>query len=192
MENSHPVILIHGLWNTAYSMEWLASFLEKKGFSVINYQFSPNDGSVFLHTLAQSLKDFIEEKGITKCDIVGYSMGGMIAQLYIQEYEGYKKVKKCVTISSPHKGTLDAYFLFGKGSRELQPSSDFIKKLKSQSTERKAVQWLSIRTPLDLMVIPSTSSRIDFGDNKIAFVPFHHLMITNKKVAEYVYRFLKE
>ncbi len=66
--------------------------------------------------LAEDLKDFIEEKGLSeeKIDIVGHSMGGLIARTYAQTY-GTEKINKIVTAGTPHEGTVDAYGLWEGG-----------------------------------------------------------------------------
>lgn len=64
--------------------------------------------------LAGDLKNYIDNTVLkdkppgTKIDMVGHSMGGLLARAYVQEY-GKDKVDKVVTVGSPHEGAVKAY-----------------------------------------------------------------------------------
>jgi len=59
--------------------------------------------------LADRLNDFINTSSSgQKVNLVGHSMGGLVARAYAQKY-GTTKVNKIVTIGSPNEGTVKAY-----------------------------------------------------------------------------------
>lgn len=62
-----------------------------------------------LDVLADRLNDYINTNTPEqKVNLVGHSMGGLIARAYAQKY-GTSNVNKIVTVGSPNKGTLKAY-----------------------------------------------------------------------------------
>jgi len=62
-----------------------------------------------LDVLADRLNSFILDNSPNqKVNLVGHSMGGLVARAYAQKY-GTTNVNKIVTIGSPNKGTLKAY-----------------------------------------------------------------------------------
>ncbi len=73
----------------------------------------PYDWRKTLSDLAEDLREFIVSKGLDnkKIDIVGHSMGGLVARAYAQKY-GVDKINKIVTAGTPHQGTVDAYGLW--------------------------------------------------------------------------------
>ena len=65
-----------------------------------------------LDSLADDLKDFLSAKNIDnkKVNLIGHSMGGLVARSYLQKYDNQNA--KVVTVGSPHKGILDAYAMW--------------------------------------------------------------------------------
>ncbi len=67
-----------------------------------------------LDDLADVFKDYLENTVLsgksagTKVNIVGHSMGGLVARAYMQKY-GESKVSNIVTAGSPHEGTVPAW-----------------------------------------------------------------------------------
>lgn len=188
----HPVILVHGIWDSSRKMRHIAKDLAEKGKTIFMIDLCPCDGSISIEEMAVQLRNFVDRKGLSEFDIVGYSMGGIVAKYYIAELGGDMKVKKFITISSPHHGTWWAYlypFIVGK---ELRPRSALLKKLEEKMTTVTSVESLSLRTPLDLVIIPATSSKISWGKN-VAFInPLHLLMVRDGRVRRTVINFLSK
>lgn len=56
---------------------------------------------------AKTLAEFIQQKiGKSSFDIVAHSMGGLVARIYINEFEGGKHVSRLVTMGTPHRGSI--------------------------------------------------------------------------------------
>ncbi len=68
-----------------------------------------------LDELADDLKDYLENTVLdgklpeTKVNLVGHSMGGMVARAYGQEYDEDNRINKIVTSGSPHEGAIPAW-----------------------------------------------------------------------------------
>ncbi len=72
----------------------------------------PYDWRKPLTNLADDLNTFINSKNLAdKIDLVGHSMGGLVARAYAQKY-GVEKVDKILTAGSPHLGLIDMYGLW--------------------------------------------------------------------------------
>jgi len=64
-----------------------------------------------LDSLADELNTYINDRNLSsgaKIDIVGHSMGGLVARSYIQKY-GAEKLNKVVLVGTPNMGAVDAY-----------------------------------------------------------------------------------
>jgi pimeloyl-ACP methyl ester carboxylesterase len=67
---------------------------------------------------ARQLKTFIEGQPQLKnrdCVIVAHSMGGIVARLYIQGLGGSTRVKRLITLGTPHRGSAEALQTFFEG-----------------------------------------------------------------------------
>ena len=72
--------------------------------------FPHSFGRVPLRDLAQLLNDYILEQFGAKAsiDLVGFSMGGVISRIWMQELGGACRTNRFISIGSPHLGTLTA------------------------------------------------------------------------------------
>jgi len=186
------IVLVHGIDDTAKCLHKMAVFFRSKGFETFEFEYKPNDGSAPMEELAEHLKKFVENKipAGGKISLVGFSMGGIICRYYIQKLGGDARVKKLLMLSSPHHGTFWAYFLGRHGVKQMRLGSGFLKDLNKDVSAYKNVKFVSVYTPLDLMIVPAQSSRILCGENKMVFVVAHPLMIRSKRVMNILYDYL--
>jgi triacylglycerol lipase len=92
-----------------------------------------------------------------------------------------ERVKQFISISTPHQGTLTAYLNPNPAGRQLRPGSQFLTDLNRDAARLKQVNHVSLWTPFDLMILPTTSSKIDHGRNIIIPAPVHYLMLFSKR-----------
>lgn len=178
--SKNPVVLIHGISDTHQKMRHIQSHLEMYGYKTFAIDLVPSDGSATLEELALQLTTFIEEKlsEFHAFDIVTFSMGGIVARQYLQNTPN--QVKRFISISSPHNGTYMAYLSRKVGSKQLRPDSSFLRKLNQSTSKLAQIKCISIRTPLDLMIVPSSSSKVRWANNKIVWSILHPFMVRNK------------
>jgi hypothetical protein len=102
------IILIHGL----YMNRWLLKPLEKKfkmnGFNVCQFEYKSVHFSK--ECTLEKLNKLVESINSENIILIGHSMGGLIARLYYSEYES-PKVKKIITLATPHNGSVVAKYL---------------------------------------------------------------------------------
>jgi triacylglycerol lipase len=180
----NPVLLVHGFQDDAKKMQWMAHALQREGWTVLMPTLSPSGGQVGNEILAQQLSDFIETNvpHDTRCDLVGFSMGGIVCRYYLQRLGGVARVNHFVAISAPEHGTwwantCPAELLRRPGVAQLRPGSAFLRDLNSDARVLDRVRFTTIWTPLDLMILPAASSRMPVGSETKLWVPFHPLMV---------------
>jgi len=158
-----PVVLVHGLDGCARDMARLARALQASGRIVHVIDLVPSDGSAPIEELSGQLEAFIDDRlpGDAACDITGYSMGGLVSRHYIQERGGHLRVRRFVSISSPHHGTLVAWLRGGEGARQMRIGSGFLDQLAASESMRKLPPTTSFQTTTDLIIVPFTSSTLE-------------------------------
>jgi triacylglycerol lipase len=179
----NPVILIHGIWDTKTIFDKMSARLTQLGWCVHSLNLTPNDGSLGLDSLAKQLADYISETFDPKqaIDIVGYSMGGIVSRYYVQRLGGINRVHRFITISSPHKGTLTAYSLPLPGYLDMRPDSGLLRDLNQDVTVLKRINFTSMWTPFDMMILPSHSSQMPVGKEVKINVMLHRQMVTDSQ-----------
>lgn len=89
-EDAPVVVLIHGLGLTRAVWQWLLPELTR--FRVVTYdmighgQTPPPEGQPCLKDLAAQLAALLDHLNIDKAALVGFSMGGMVARRFAQDY----------------------------------------------------------------------------------------------------------
>ena len=176
----NPVILIHGIWDTKSIFSQMSARLTELGWAVHSLNLTPNDGSLGLDSLAKQLAEYISETFDPEqtLDIVGYSMGGIVSRYYVQRLGGINRVQRFITISSPHKGTLTAYSLALPGYLDMRPDSGLLRDLNQDVTVLKRINFTSMWTPFDIMIVPSNSSQMPVGKEVKLNVMLHRQMVT--------------
>lgn len=159
----NPVVLVHGIWNTAGIFSVLKAHLEREGWIVHALSMTPNNGDAPLEQLAQQVKAFVDERlgKQQPFDLIGFSMGGLVSRYYAQRLDGLARIHRFVTISAPHNGTVLAWFSHRYGIRQMKPGSAFITDLNRDIEQLKSVKFFSLWTPFDLLILPPKSSVIN-------------------------------
>ena len=193
MSERNPILLLHGIDDTAEKMARLGAHLSSKGWICGAMTMTPSDGSRPLDVLAQQVAKGIEKQfGAQTIDLVAFSMGGMIARYYLQRLGGLERVKRFVTICTPHHGTLTARLSSNPVAKQLRPGSDFLADLDRDVQSLSKLIVTSIYTPFDLMIVPSTSTFLSFAYNVPVRSLLHPWMMSDQRVFAEVERALEK
>lgn len=192
-EIMRPVVLVHGIFDTSKIFDRMASWLRTCGFRPLALNLIPSSGAVGLDELAPQVGAFADRhlSPGEHFDLVGFSMGGLVSRYYMQRLGGIERVRRLITISTPHHGTYSAYALGNRGSRQMRPGSVFLKELNRDASMLERVGFASIWTPLDLMIVPANSSRLGVGEEFRIPVALHPWMLRSKRVLRLLVRLLR-
>ncbi|MEH2320092.1 esterase/lipase family protein [Nostoc sp.] len=182
-QQRNPVLLVHGLDDTEAVFHKMRAYLIQRGWSVYSLDLVPNNGDVGLDELAKQLADYVTATFASeqRLDLVGFSMGGIVSRYYVQRLGGINRVQRFITISSPHHGTVVAYGSWRPGCIQMRPDSIFLKDLNSDAVVLGQLDFTSIWTPYDLMIVPANSSQMSVGREVIVPVPLHPWMLTDSR-----------
>ncbi len=175
----NPVLLIHGIKDTASKMEPMARYLRRQGWQVSTMTLRPSWGQLGLEVLGQQIASHADATFAPgqKFDLVGFSMGGLAARYYLQRLGGLERVDRFITLSTPHHGTWMAYALGNPGCRQMRPRSPFLLDLASDADRLSTIRFTSFWTPFDLIVLPARSSEVPAARNVKTWIALHPLMV---------------
>ncbi|WP_414528330.1 esterase/lipase family protein [Nodularia chucula] len=182
-QQRNSVLLIHGIDDTGAVFNQMTAYLRKLGWSVHTLNLVPNNGAVGLDILAQQVANYIvntfpPDKHI---DLIGFSMGGIVTRYYVQRLGGVNRVQRFITISSPHHGTVTAYASPRPGCVQMRRHSEFIQNLNADAMILEDLNFTSIWTPYDLMIVPPASSQMPLGKEIVIPVVLHSWMLTDAR-----------
>lgn len=180
-----PVLIVHGIWDSRARMRSLEHGLIERGFAHARaFDMKPNDGRAPIAALAQQAKraaDALQKEHGGPIDLVGFSMGALVSRYYLQRLGGKASVRRFISISGPHKGTLSAYALPFPGLRDMRPGSALIRELEADAEGFGSVEVHCLYTPYDLMIVPATSSVLPGAKSVQRLgLPIHRMMITER------------
>jgi len=184
------VILVPGIWDTAGTLRKMAGALRNAGMEPTIVPLTPNNGRTGLDTLAIQVRDAVTRHvpHDARFSIVGFSMGGLVARSYLRQFGDPARIATFVSISSPHRGTWMAWFSAAPGVRDMRPDSAFLKAVDADARRYHATKWITIRTPLDLMILPSSSSTLPWARNDSLLVLMHPFMVLDGRVVRQIVR----
>lgn len=193
-----PVLLVPGWSDEARQLRSLRERLIGAGWPgerVLAMEFRDPVGSNREHAreLSDALEGLLERSGAPATDVVAHSMGGL-ALRYLLAREGAGPVRKVVFLGTPNRGTMAAHLAWGAGGEEMEPGSPFLDSLNALPAVPKTVEALSLRTPLDLRVLPGESALLPEGENVRnveVCCPTHPGLVDDPEVFRIVRRFLR-
>ncbi len=103
-----PVVLLHGFIDNRSVFVLLRRSLAQHGRrQIVSLNYSPLtcDIRTAAELLGRHLEEICERTGSEQVDIVGHSLGGLIARYYAQRLAGDRRVRTLVTLGTPHAGT---------------------------------------------------------------------------------------
>ena len=185
--NNRPIVLIHGLWNTSDIFKSLTRKLDQYSIDYFAPTLQHEFGKVSIIDLTNFLNQLIINKyGLDKeIDLLGFSMGGIIGSYWLKNFGGNKRIKKFISVGSPHKGTLTAQIVPRfplKGISEMKINSKLLKDLYSSNDFLENVDCISFFTNWDLMVFPGWKAYLPKG-NKYSLNIFKHKNLMKNEYA---------
>jgi triacylglycerol lipase len=182
------VVMVHGFLDTGRLFGPLVRKLEAQGHRCHAPTLHPRDGRLGIPDLAAKLADYVAnhvERGVPAA-FVGFSMGAIVAQFYLQKMGGAQSAKAFFSIAGPHGGAFTAYLYPGLGTRQMRPGSSLLADLNGGAGAIAGLAVFTYRTPVDLMVVPARSTRIAGASEVVVWCPFHALMPSDPTVIGHI------
>ncbi len=111
----HPILLIHGYrsshitWNYMVQRLWGAGFRNIFGMELFDYKIGLEKNSEHLSEIIKLIFDLVS--GYTSIDLIGHSMGGIVARYYAKTFEERNKIRFVATLGAAHKGLSGSFSL---------------------------------------------------------------------------------
>jgi len=140
---SHPpVLLVPGYGLNRSSLWFLGRFLEYRGWNW-TWSTSLRQRDATIPKMAAELMDAIQKlrqiTGADRIQVVGHSMGGIVASYAINQLDGAQYVERLVTLGTPWRGSDMHIFGVGRIAREMAPSSAVLTELSASSVPLTAI-----------------------------------------------------
>lgn len=179
----NPVLLVHGIFRRKNVFNRMSIYLSSLGWEVHSFDLKPSNARLGLDKLAEQISAYVTHHFAPNqpIDLVGLSMGGLVSRYYVQRLGGNERVKRFVTIASPHYGTWLAYSLPFAGCVQMRPGSVFLEDLNRDLETLSKVTFTSIWTPYDFIIVPAQSSRLGMGQEIKLPIFAHAMMVRDKK-----------
>ncbi|UFQ17545.1 MULTISPECIES: esterase/lipase family protein [Streptomyces] len=162
-----PVLLLHGFIDNRSVFVLLRRALSQDGgrrVESLNYSPLTCDIRTAAELLGRHVEELCERTGHRRVDIVGHSLGGLIARYYAQRLGGDVRVRTLVTLGTPHAGTrvaplADAHPIV----RQMRPGSAVIEELKEPAPDCRT-QFVCFWSDLDRIMDPRETACVDHPD----------------------------
>jgi len=179
-----PIFLVHGLWNNPKLFEKLIQKIKEDDCQLYRPHLPHKFGKISLRHLAIDLDMKIGELvgPEIEIDIVGFSMGGLISRLWLQNHDGFLRTKRFFSIGTPHFGTYTAQMIPSSlmpGIAEMKKGSRLLSQLNNDLTTLEKLECISFYTKWDLMSFPGWQAKLPVGDSYHLPVLTHKELITN-------------
>ncbi|MEO6776830.1 MAG: alpha/beta fold hydrolase [Kofleriaceae bacterium] len=180
-----PIIVLHGYAMNRANFAVLAYRLRKAGLGpVFGFEYWTL-GRVAAG--ARQLGWFVDEvraaTGADQVDLIGHSMGGVVARYYAALAGGHAAVAHLITIGSPHAGTDVGGFGIGHPARELVLGSKLIQRLQAAPVATRLTTILSEGDAL----VPASQQPEIAGAERIVYDDLGHVaMLGSRRVARVI------
>ncbi|QXQ98947.1 alpha/beta fold hydrolase [Streptomyces sp. WY228] len=167
-----PVVLLHGFIDNRSVFLLLRRALLRndhghhrhRHLESLNYSPLTRDIRAAAGLLGRHVEEICARTGHHRVDIVGHSLGGLIARYYVQRLGGDRRVRTLVTLGTPHGGTAVAP---GAGVhpivRQMRAGSSVIEELRAPAPGCRT-RFVSFWSELDQVMVPAETACVDHPD----------------------------
>lgn len=182
-----PVLLLHGVLCNAGVWRSMKQRLAAAGIGpVYTLSYGPPLASIdlFADQTATKVDAILTATGARQLSIVAHSMGGLVARAYLAKYGG-ARIRRVITIGTPHAGSVHAWMFPGVSLSQLRPGNAWLASLPAPSADASP-PFVSLWSWHDSMVAPQVSARLKHGRNIEVTGVGHNALLTDPDVAKRV------
>ncbi|MFH8881555.1 alpha/beta fold hydrolase [Streptomyces californicus] len=162
-----PVVLLHGFMDNRSVFLVLRRALTRHGHrraASLNYSPLTLDIRAAAALFGRQVEAVCTRTGHDRVDIVGHSLGGLIARYYVQRLGGDRRVRTLVTLGTPHGGTAVAPGAgFHPIVRQMRGGSPVIEELRLPAPGCHT-RFVSFWAELDQVMVPVETACVDHPD----------------------------
>ncbi|MGW0992861.1 esterase/lipase family protein [Streptomyces sp. NPDC002520] len=162
-----PVVLLHGFIDNRSVFVLLRRSLVQHGrqrVESLNYSPLTCDIRTAAELLGRHVEEICERTGSDRIDIVGHSLGGLIARYYAQCLGGDLRIRTLVTLGTPHSGTRAVPLASAHPIvRQMRPGSEVLEELALPAPGCRT-RFVSFWSDLDSVMDPLEAACIDHPD----------------------------
>jgi triacylglycerol lipase len=122
--------------------------------------------------------------------LVGHSMGGLAIRAWLQRYSADERVRRVVTIGSPHQGTWLARYAQTTNGKQMRRASPWLARLAAAEPATRASLFTCFYGHCDNIVFPATCGTLPGADNRHVPQTAHVRMAFEPVVLHEVLRWL--
>lgn len=166
-EAKPPVVLLHGFIDNRSVFLLLRRSLAQHGreqIESLNYSPLTCDIRTAAELLGRQVEQVCARTGSAQVDVVGHSLGGLIARYYVQRLGGDRRVRTLVTLGTPHSGTRVARLANAHPIvRQMRPGSPVLEEL-AQPAPGCRTHFVAFWSDLDHIMDPLEAACIAHPD----------------------------
>ncbi|MFE9772506.1 esterase/lipase family protein [Streptomyces sp. NPDC005931] len=167
VEAKPPVVLLHGFIDNRSVFVLLRRSLAQHGrtrIESLNYSPLTCDIRIAAELLGRHIEEVCERTGSRQVDVVGHSLGGLIARYYVQRLGGDTRVRTLVTLGTPHAGTRVAPLANAHPIvRQMRPGSPVLEEL-ARPAPGCRTHFVAFWSDLDHIMDPLEAACIEHPD----------------------------
>ena len=184
-----PLVLVHGLWDSPRLFNRLVRRLDAYQWPVSVPHLPHRLGAVPLVTLAERLDDHIRQRWGDGCviDLLGFSMGGIISRVWLQQLGGARRTHRFISVGSPQRGTLTAQWIprwLFAGLADMKRGSRLLRRLNADPSSLRRLECASFYCRWDLMVFPGWQAVLPLGTQQSVPVLTHQQLMAHPRALE--------
>lgn len=176
------VVLVHGylcnrgLWNT-----WMRRLTQLQ-IPYIAVTLEPAFGELdgYLPQIERAVRQLEEVTDVPPL-VIGHSMGGLACRAWWAWHGQPGRVRRILTIGSPHHGTRTALLGLGRNALQMRPGSAWLAALKASEADRD-LPITSFYSHCDNVVFPAMTACLPGADNRHLASVAHVRMVEHPEV----------
>lgn len=152
------VVFVHGFMAAGPVFDPMRRFVEERvsGLGTVDLTYGPFDHfERVVDRLERTVENVSEGRPV---DLVGHSLGGIVARWYLQERGGAEHVERLVTLATPHAGTEAARLDISPLLRAIHPEGRVIRRLREGRERASRVKHTAVVAGSDQFVTPPESA----------------------------------
>jgi len=195
--NRTPIIFVHGLYHNHTAWYLYLRWFRQWGWNqlkAVNLRGKFRSIQDFALILAEEVERVLADTDSKQVDLVGQSMGGLVIRSYLTNSSARGKIRRVVTLGSPHAGSKLAVFGLGRAAKEIIPTSSFLQTLNQGVQIPESGKFCAIYTIVDNMVLPNESAKLNWdGVKNLETRSVNHVgLVFCKHTARLVSQYLDE